>query len=238
MKYTRYDLKKKNDTKTFAFVIFLILVFAFILGTFISKVLIRNPGSAGTASNNSKTVVENKSASKDNLLVNNKDTKFIAIQGGIYRDKNNIAESKSVLAQQGTPFGIVEGDKTRVFLGIYPEEQGEKIIKILTDQKIDNSKMVFNISRNNMCDVEIAEIINANLQILNKLSEKNVKSIQTDELKKWCAALKKVDKDSKNQTILNELKDHVNKLPKEISKDKSEENYIYIFNILKKASSN
>ena len=112
------------------------------------------------------------------------------------------------------------------------------MMKSLTDQKVDNSKIIFTIKKDDLCNVEIAEIINANLEILNKLSEQDVKSIQTDELKKWCSSLKSEKmENSNNKLVLKELKEYVSKLPKEIEKDKAEENYVYMFKVLKKVNS-
>ena len=109
---------------------------------------------------------------------------------------------KHLLTQYGTPFNVTEDSKTRIFLGIYIESQGEQIMKSLTEQKVDNSRILFTINKNDLCDAEITEIINANIQILNKLAEKNVKGIQTDELKKWCSSLNKVDNDSKKYSYI------------------------------------
>lgn len=238
MKYTRYDLRKENSNKAFIVVILIILVIAFILGTVIFKLLIRAPIDSSKADTGANIVnSKDNTKSVNNIAKESKITKFIIVQGGMYQSKENADTELNLLNQYGTPFSVTEDGKTRVFLGIYTEEQGGNIVKSLIDQKVDNSKMVFVINSNNICDAEIVEIINANIQILNKLSEKNVKAIQTDELKKWCSSLKKVDKNSKNISVLNDILDHVNKMPKELAKDKAGENYAYIYNVIKKIGS-
>lgn len=239
MKYTRYDMKKKNNNKAFIVIVLLIFVLAFVFGTAIFKLLMRNTDSSNTGTTNSSNISGNQDNSKasNSISVNDKADKFIAVQGGIYQNKDNAEAERSTLSQYGTPFSVTEDGKIRVFLGIYVESQGEQIMKSLAEKKVDNSKMSFTINKSDLCDAEIAEIINANIQILNKLGEKNVKAIQTDELKKWCSSLKKVNDDSKNIAVLNELKDHVNKMSKEITKDKAAENYEYIYSVLKKMSS-
>lgn len=238
MKYTRYDLKRDNGNKAFIAVILLILVLAFIFGTIIFKLFIKSPINSSikndSISNTSNQKADTKSSNTSN---NSKVTKFVVVQGGIYQSKENADEERNLLMRYGTPFTITEDSKTRVFLGMYTEEQADRITKSLTEQKVDNSKMTFTLNNNDLCDVEIAEIINANIQILNKLAEKNVKAIQTDELKKWCAALKKVDKDSKNILVLKDLQDHVSKMPKELTKESVAESYTYLYNILKKVGS-
>lgn len=239
MKYTRYDLKRKNGNKVFIFIMLLIFVLAFVFGTVIFKVIMRNSGGVSTGNTDISNISETKNSTKatDGTNSNSKVIKFVAVQGGIYKNKENVEAERSILNQYGTPFNIIEDNKTRVFLGIYVESQGEQVMKSLTEQKIDNSKMLFTINTSDLCDAEIAEIINANIQILNKLGEKNVKAVQTDDLKKWCTSLNKVNSNSKNISVLNEIKDHVNKMPKEITKDKAAENYEYIYVILKKINS-
>lgn len=239
MKYTRYDLKRKNDNKVFIFIMLLIFVLAFVFGTAIFKIIMRNSGNLDTGGNSTSSISQAKDSTKatDGTTGSNKIIKFIAIQGGIYKNKDNVEAEKSILNQYGTPFNITEDSKTRVFLGIYAESQGEQIMKSLTEQKVDNSKMLFTINTTDLCDAEIGEIINANIQILNKLGEKNVKAVQTDDLKKWCVSLNKVNSDSKNIAVLNDIKDHVSKMPKEITKDKAGENYEYIYGVLKKMNS-
>jgi hypothetical protein len=238
LKYTRYDLKRDNDNKAFIAVIFLILVFAFLFGTVIFKLFIKSPISSNIKIDSVSNRSNQKTDTKSSVNLNNsKITKFVAIQGGIYQSKENADAERNLLTQYGTPFTVTEDNKTRVFLGIYTEEQAERIMKSLTEQKVDNSKMTFTLNNNDLCDVEIAEIVNANIQILNKLAEKNVKAIQTEDLKKWCVALKKVDKDSKNILILKDIQDHISKMPKELTKENVAENYTYLYNILKKVAS-
>lgn len=241
MKYTRYDLKNKKDGKTFILLILLILVLAFLFGTIIFKIFSGNyNGGKGLKNEIStgKNSVNKNSAQNASDKNSSQAGKFIVIQGGIYQNKENVEGEKSLLNAYGTPFTVTEDNKTRVLLGIYIEDQGEKVIKSLNDAKVDNSKMLFTINKDNMCDAEIAEIISANIQILNKLSEKDVKAIQTSELKKWCSSLSNENNQGKNIDILRQLKSDINKMPKEISKDKAAENYTYLYQILKKVSSN
>lgn len=241
MKYTRYDLKNKNNGKTFILLILLVLVLAFLFGTIIFKLFSGNYN--GGKSLKSETSTGKNSVNKSNMQNvtdpnSSQAAKFIVIQGGIYQNKENAEAEKNLLNAYGTPFTVTEDNKTRVLLGIYVEDQGEKIIKSLNDAKVDNSKMLFTINKDNICDAEIAEIIGANIQILNKLSEKDVKAIQTSELKKWCSSLNNKNDQGKNIAVLKQLKNDVGKMPKEISKDKASESYIYLYQILKKVGSN
>lgn len=230
MKYTRYDLKKKkNYGPAFSIIIIMVLVLAFILGTIIYKLFVMNIGAAKSSTGNVSTINKNDGV--------NKSVKFYGVQGGMYKNKGNADIEKNILSQYGNPFSIEKNGITRVFLGIYSSDEGEKITKNLTNKKIDNSKMTFTVVTNDLCDAEITEIINANLLVLEKLGENNVKAVQTDELKKWCTSLQSVDEKSKNFSMLKDLKNYINKMPKEISKDKGSGNYIYIYNILQKVAS-
>lgn len=241
MKYTRYDLKNKNNGKTFILLVLLVLVLAFLFGTIIFKLFSGNYNGGKSLGNETSTGKNSVSKSNVQNVTNQNSTqaaKFIVIQGGIYANKENAEVEKNLLNAYGSPFTVTEDNKTRVLLGIYVEDQGEKIIKSLNDAKVDNSKMLFTINKDNVCDAEIAEIVSANIQILNKLSEKDVKAIQTSELKKWCSSLNNENNQGKNIAVLKQLKDDVNKMPKEISKDKAAENYIYLYQILKKVGIN
>ena len=221
MKYTRYNLKKKNTPgKKFIITIFGTLTVCILLGIFMLKSF---PSSSSSLDKSLPHVTDKKPVL------------YIAIQGGLYKIKENADETYKLLSDYGNPFIITEEDKTmRVFLGVYTEEEALKQIKILTGKGIVPSKMTFQIVQSDLCDAEIIEILNANLLIISTASREDVSSVPTDELKKWCLALKEVDKSSKNISTLKDLKNYVNNLPKEISKDKVSANYIYIYNSLKK----
>lgn len=163
--------------------------------------------------------------------------KFIGIQGGLFSQSENIQQSKNILSNYGIPFTVTEEKGTRVILGIYSEEKALNIIKILNENNIDNSKINFeiNLIKNDACDEVIAELLNAEINILNEVSNKDTKSIKTNDLKAWCEEnTKKVDNKSKNFTILNEIKTNINGMPNELGKDKVSEYYVFIYNTLKK----
>lgn len=228
MRYTRYDIKKRNKSNfTFFLIITLVLVLAFILGTVIFNLVSpSNIKKGNTITKDNTNVVK----SKDNK---SNSSNYIIIQRGIYAKKENVSGVLNSLKPYGNIFTIEDNGKTRVFLGIYEEDEGIKLMKKLTDNKIDNSKMTFVINKKDLCDAEISEIITAYIKVVNKLSEKDVKSVKTEEIKKWVSSLDKVEKDSSNIKTLNNLKEHINKLPKDLTKDQSSKSYIFIYNILK-----
>jgi hypothetical protein len=222
MKYTRYNLKKKKkEGTTFTIVAFGALILSILMGVLIFKGF-SNPDSTA---NKNLPIVKND---------NKKAIRYIAIQGGLYKEKEYADEMKKKLSDYGKPFVITEEDKKmRVLLGVYSEEEAIKQIKILTDKGIVPSKMTFEISGSDLCNAEIIEIIDGNLQIIAAASGKEA-NVQTDAFKKYCLELKAVDNSSKNLSTLKDLKNNVSSLPKEISKDKISDCYIYIYNTLKK----
>ncbi|MDU1322479.1 MAG: hypothetical protein E6931_13330 [Clostridium botulinum] len=228
MRYTRYDIRKRNKSNfTFFLIITLVLVLAFILGTVIFNLVSpSNIKKGNTITKDNTNVVK----SKDNK---SNSSNYIIIQRGIYAKKENVSGVLNSLKPYGNIFTVEDNGKTRVFLGIYEEDEGIKLMKKLTDNKIDNSKMTFVINKKDLCDAEISEIITAYIKVVNKLSEKDVKSVKTEEIKKWVSSLDKVEKDSSNIKTLNNLKEHINKLPKDLTKDQSSKSYIFIYNILK-----
>lgn len=228
MRYTRYDIRKRNKSNfTFFLIITLVLVLAFILGTVIFNLVSpSNIKKGNTITKDNTNVVK----SKDNK---NNSSNYIVIQRGIYAKKENASGVLNSLKPYGNIFTVEDSGKTRVFLGIYEEDEGVKLMKKLTDNKIDNSKITFIINKKDLCDAEISEIITAYIKVINKLSEKDVKSVKTEEIKKWISSLDKVDKDSSNIKTLNNLKEHINKLPKDLTKDQASKSYIFIYNILK-----
>lgn len=232
MKYTRYDLKKnKKDNAVFVVVLFSVLILAFLIGSFISNFFMKNMSYENSNAKQGGT----STIAFDNSV--NKAYKFIALQHGKFQKPENLEQARKNISDYGNPFNIQEQDGTRLILGIYNEEETAKVSKLLTDKNIDNSKISFVIQADeDLCNQEIAALINAELEVINRLSDKGIKSIQTDELKKWSSDLQQTDLKSKNASILNELKTNINSLPKDLTSEKVNEIEIYIYNTLKKIS--
>ncbi len=221
MRYTRYDFKRnksKNNKKGLLAIFGAMIVFAAITGTFIFNISMKNPGAP-----QSTTAVKSQGTS----------AKFIAIQGGMFAKQENADKEKTALSPYGSAFIVKQGELNRVFSGIYLEDNYKAIVDSMNKNSKSNSKMVFTLNKKDICDAEIAEIVTANLKILNKLSENGVKAIQTKDFKTWTSTLKKPDNTSKNIEVLNQLKDYVGKMPEEVTRDKAPDNYIFLYGILK-----
>jgi hypothetical protein len=239
MKYTRYNLKKrKNDNVTLIVVLISILAASYLLGTGLSNMFIRNASPASR--NNPSTPNSDKGQPRDNngtgVRTENVIVKFVGIQNGYYSNKDNAEAMKAKVKEVLIPFTVEEDNKTRVFSGIFKEGEIVKSIQVLNENDIPNSKMTFEINKNNICDAVIAEVMSGYIEILTKLQEQDVKSIETEGFKKYVNSLEKVDEKNTNIAHLNDLKKHVNELPEKLTKGKVEESYIYIYDMLKKVS--
>lgn len=217
MKYTRYDLKaKKNNSITVIIIIVLLFFLAYLIGTIFFDAFIKNK----------------KDLDKTN--VSKAESKFVFIQCGLYENKDNAVKLCSSLSDYGNSFIVEEENKSRVLLGIYSEKEAKELSDKLLKKGIDNVKITYVIKQNDLCNKEIIEIINADIKVLTKLSEKDVRAIQTAELKKWISNLEDVNNKGKNFKQLEELKKYNNNLPKEIDRSKASEIYIYIYKFLNK----
>lgn len=233
MKYTRYDIKKrKNNNFIFGAILFSTLIFALIIGTLVSNILFKNstlnelplkePNNAVKVSNEQSTQPAKKTL------------KYVAVQGGVYKNAAGAESVKNTFAEYGTPFTVEDEKGTRVLLGIYSEENAVSIMKVLSDKNIQSARVSFDVNINDNCNSTITAIISGELEILSKFSDKAIKSIPTEQFKKWMTSLEEVSKESKNYATLTELKNHVNSLPGELIKEKASESYKYIYGILKK----
>lgn len=235
MKYTRYDIKKRRGNNFFfGAILIATLIFALIIGTIASKILFKSSVlqyDSNKEPNNAINVSKPNSGSSEKKIV-----KYIAVQGGVYKNSSGAEAVRNSLMEYGSPFTVEDDKGIRVILGIYNEENGLNKIKALGEKNISNAKVNFEINVSNNCDSVITAIISNELDILIKLDDKSVKYIETEKFKEWVASFEEVEKDSKNYNILTDLKAHVNSLSKEITKDMAAENYKFIYGQLKKLS--
>ncbi|MPQ42500.1 SPOR domain-containing protein [Clostridium tarantellae] len=256
MKYTRYDLnnkKRKNERKKMIFSIIGVFVLAIVIATVAAKPLFENSQnkdnniSADSMKKEESTGNANKSESngeqgesKPTAGNDNSDTKvipkgegetFVMVQCGYYAKKENADSIKSKLNDKVIAVNVPEGDKFRVIAYIGSEENSNKLAEELTAAQISNTKSRFFIPKTDTCNAEIIEIINGYLKILDKLKEKDVKGVKTQEFKDWVNKLEE-KKDEKNFNIFKELKDGINALPEEINKQNIEEGYQVVFKVI------
>ena len=239
MKYTRYNYKPPKKNNNFIIVITLTLIAAIALGTIFSKLLPKN--NANTSANDKTTKVSlqkdikvNKDSSAVSKATSDSNIKdYVAIQCGVFSTKASALLLKNSLTEFGTPFIIEEGKLSRVLLGVYPENGIDTIIKQLKAKKISYAKINFQLVGKDSTSAQTNEMISADIQILNKLSEKDTKAVQTVELKKWMGSLKGADQKSKNYGNLTQMKTYLTAFPQELKKEKTEAGYVYIYKFIK-----
>lgn len=230
MKYTRVDLKRKNIKGNFFILLILgILILAFISGSVISKLIIKN----NNIDNNAKSVNEVQGKKlEDSISKNESSNEFIVIQCGVFANKINAEALRDKLSFVRTPLIIEQENKYRVILGIHMKTETEEIVKKLEENKIEFSKRSIIINDNDLCNAQIKEIVNARLQIINKFSNEKVKSVQTKQIKEWISGLKDSNEKSSNYEILKELKEDTNKLPENLLESDMEKQVAFIYKML------
>ncbi len=208
---------QKFGDRMFIIIVLAILLFSFGIGTIISSLTFKN---ISETVNNSSTI----------------EKKYIYfIQSGVFKSADNANKLCIVLSKIGSPFIIMDGDKFRVIFGVYTSENdADKCVTLLKNNKLESDKLRFLLKISDKSSIEIIEIIEAELQNLRKLEDKNVKSIKTESFKGWINKLPKED----GNRVLTEIKDYVNKLPAEITKENEEKSIQFLFLELKKLQSN
>lgn len=220
MKYTRYNIKKKPNKSFIAIILLAVSLILIVIGN----------------GKENKLVDKNKKNPSNQVSVKeqtNKDEKnFYAIQCGVFLSKENADTLVKTLKPYGISFIVKIDDKYKVILGVYNEKDINKIVDTLNKKEIQNNKINYKIKDEDLCNKEIIELINANLDVLSRFSDKDVKAYNTERLKKWSNSLKAVDGKSKNIQVLKSLKDYVNKLPEKIVREQVPSGYNLIYNCL------
>lgn len=222
MKYTRYDLtRNKRNNRFLLLILTIIILIAFIIGSAISKFV---SSRQIQMSMQLDTKIEN--------FDKRGNAKFVFIKCNDVNSKSKKENTMSALTKLGSVLQINENKS--IIIGIFNEDKANKISKQLKKSGINNEQQVFEFKGNNLCNIQIAGILNANIQILNKLLEKNVQAVRLQDLKKWVNSLDKVDSRSKNIKILMDMKNFINKLPNELKKERSQDLIKFMYNELYK----
>lgn len=225
MKYTRYDLNKKNggDGKMIILLVMIVVV-ALGVSTLLAKFIFSGSGGG-------KTVDITKPASVSIADIKDENTSYTLVQCGYYSKKENADELIGKLKDKYNAVNILDNEKYRVVTFIGSTEDAGKVIDKLNGESVNNLKVNFQIDNKELCNKEISEMVNGYLQILNKLQETDVKSVKTDEFKKWANGLTD-EKTSENFKTYETLKKSVNELPAEITKTDIEKGYTSVFTAL------
>ncbi|AOR22668.1 SPOR domain-containing protein [Clostridium taeniosporum] len=220
MKYTRYEYKKHGKMK-FIFVVLIIGLLSIGAGTYFSKFIFNGHTVI-------KTFNEQESTKKETLL----DQEFIALQFGYYSKKENADTAIKTIPSKYNSYIVEENEHYRVIIGLYSKDDGEKELESLVSQEINAVKINFSISKENLEQNKIAEIISAFLKISNTLEDENVKSVKTADYKAWCSNT--IDKENLNEkSNLKEVYDYINDLPDELDKNNIDKYLKYFYERLK-----
>lgn len=239
MKYSRYDLRVEKKKKMFLFLLgILILAILFIIIGHKKD----NIKPINDKADENISVKETNDSSTEDKKVNDTEqkqsqqadiVKFYTLQCGVFENNKNAVKMKDNLQLYGYPFIVKIDNKYKVVFGIFDEDTLNDGLKLLNDNKQEKARVTYEIKQDCLCNQEITAIINAELQIIKKLGEVDVKSVKTEELKKWVNSMKDVEKDAPNIDILSKLKNNINKFPNEISKNDIESINISLYEALK-----
>lgn len=227
MKYTRYDVRpkrKKIKLLPLIVIIFFCAVFGYLILGGVKGINIRN--------NKSNIEAKEKSNTKGNEL---EKSEIVLLQCGVFKVKDNADKILKQLSAKGSPFVIEDNGLYKIYYGMYKNiNESEKIINDLEKSGINTSKNIIKIYYKDLSMVEVAKIIEAELDIINNAMDPKIKSVKTTELKKWVAELDPVNESHSAYKEVNELKQHISKLPEEVDKNKASEMNSFIYNQISK----
>ena len=220
MRYTRYSYKKKNSSTFMQFV--LIIVISVLLGIVLFKLLFKNISSYinNSPKNTGTSTISNQDISEKKEFV------FGSIQCGVFSSKDSAEAIKNTIPNDYPSFIVEENGKFKIMASVCLDSDIEEVSNNLTKLGINNYVIKYKI--NNKDDLVQAEIIDGCLRLINKLSDKDVLSIKTNEFKDW---VNKISKDCSSEKVI-EIKNKVNSLQEEFKKDNRVELMLSIYNYL------
>lgn len=224
MRYTRYDYKKKSGGNFFAWLL-LVVILAIAIGIIIFKVFFNGGGFS-----NPLDFLNNDKEQEEKLPPGEEDEIFRIVQCGLYSKEENAKAILTTLPNGMKGFIVEEDGKFKVMAGIYKDEDGSKKVEELTKATINSFSIKCALSSSSIEGKMKVEIINALLQVINKIEEKDVKSVNTAELKKWTEeSISNIEKSSEE---LDGLVKTIKELPEEFSKNNVEDSKKYLYNLL------
>ncbi|MDD5793596.1 hypothetical protein ACTNDG_08530 [Clostridium sp. HCP1S3_B4] len=217
MRYTRYNINKKGKENFFLWIIFILLL-ATILGIGIYKIFIGN---------NTKEKL-----SEELNISNEENYELFIIQCGVYQNKDNADLLIKDLSNDFNPFIVEEDGKFKVIAGIYEKNIISQIEQILNSRNVNNFTIKCNLTSSNNNDKIKKNLISGYMQIINKLvQDENVKAIDTTKYKEWASSSILNDYNGNNNDI-NRLKEMINNMPKEYTKNDIYKDSLVIYNVI------
>lgn len=236
MKYTRYDYKRKKGDNFFIWIVFVIVLSIFI-GMSVYNIFI---GEKGNSSNSEdKTSAVNSTGSTDsntNSTSINSTKEFGIIQCGVFTKRENADATAGTIPNEYQKIVVEDSGTFKVIAGIYEVENSNEISKKLNESSINNFRISCKIDEDTPVKKAESEIIDGFIKVINKLNEKDVKSINTTEFKNWVNTTTSTIEDKGEE--LQSLLDNISSLPDEVKKEEINNSVILLYNILIKYKEN
>jgi len=223
MRYTRYDYKKKNGDR-FVWWLLLIIILSIIIGIGIYNIFFLDGNKSDNASKGT--------TSNEKTISTGENKAFAAIQCGLYANEQSAQEFLKTIPEEYGAFIVQEGGKFKIIAGISIYEDAEKKSSDLASANISNFRIRFDMPIKDTGIKTEGEIIQGYIMIINKLYEKDVKSINTKEFKAWTEDV--VAKTSNNNEEIKSLVENIKNLPEEYNKESSKDSVKFLYNILLK----
>lgn len=227
MKYTRYDYNKKRKSN-FGLSLIIVIVLGTLIGAGVFK--LSGNGMNNLINNNNKQVSENKegNTAETNAAISEKC--YVAIQCGVYQNQENANSVIASIPSDFQSFIVEEDGKYRIIAGIFEKSEVETKVNELNTASINNFSIKYNINEKDNNGLIISEIINGYLQIVNKVSESEIQSVNTSEFKEW---VRNISGNSENETV-KEMINMTNNLPDEYKKENNVEVMKTLYKLLSK----
>lgn len=209
MRYTRYEYKRHDKLK---FLCSMVVIGSISIGggLYVGRFIFNK--------NQTELVQNVEVKNTDSNKVIDANMNIVSLQCGYYSSKENAEKSIDKLSNYCTPFIVESNGKFRVMAGIYEEKNAGKKFEKLISEGIEVSKIKLSIDGESDEDKKFIEVMDGVFTILNKLDEDDVKSIKTDDFKKWIQNI--INKnDLNNSKKLSFVNNCINNLPKEINKN-------------------
>lgn len=221
MRYTKYAYNQKKKSN-FLFSLIIVIILGSVTGGLLFKLLFKNVNGLINSKDNTQNV------STGSVKDEDYEKKFIAVQCGVFKNQDNAKTLADSLTGY-TPLVIEESGQYKVIAGIFNNKKDvSKINKLLIANGVEGYSIKFDLSKE---DNSLKyEIIKAYIKILNKVTEENVKSINTEEFKKWVS---ENSKGNSNKEI-TELVKNIESLPQDINKQDNNERLEYLYKFLLK----
>ena len=221
MKYTRYNYGKAKRNNTILYLIIILLLSVF-LGVALFNIVTNY-----NVFNNFFKVEE-----KLNTEINNDNgnIKISVIQCGVYSEKANADLAISKIPSNYAPFVFEEEGKYKIIAGIYTDGEINNKKEELTNLNINNFIINYNLSEKDVNDKVKLELIKGYLQIINKINDAEIESINTLEFKNW--AKETTSTMEKEAQDINKIAEKINELPEEFSKKDTQESLVIIYGII------